>query len=270
MISSTNTKISQMDTLTEICLKKREHVEYKKTLRTIDDMKYMATDQPLPSGFISALRSAQGPALIAEVKKASPSKGIIRHDFDPIKIAQEYQKAGAPCLSVLTDEPYFQGCDGYMVSIKKAVNIPVLRKDFMIDPYQIYESRTLGADCILLIMAALEDSEATELYEIARELRMDILVEVHNLEELERSKKLDPMMIGVNNRNLKTLDVDVKTSHDLLRYMPKNCFKVSESGLADNETIKSLHSVGYNAFLVGESLMRQENIAEAVKQLIGK
>ncbi len=257
-----------MDKLTEICLKKREHVEYKRSLRTLDDMRYMAEDQPLPSGFLTAMKATNGPALIAEVKKASPSKGIIRHDFDPVQIAQTYKTSGATCLSILTDEPYFQGCDGYLVSIKKAVNIPVLRKDFMIDPYQIYESRTLGADCILLIMAALEDNQATELYEITRELRMDILIEVHNLEELERSLKLDPMMIGVNNRNLKTMAIDLKTSYDLLKYMPKNCYKISESGIPDNQTLRGLHTSGYNGFLVGESLMRQDDISAAVKELI--
>ncbi len=257
-----------MNKLIEICEKKREHVEYKRSLRTLDDMRYMAEDQPLPSGFISAMKNTTGPSLIAEVKKASPSKGVIRHDFDPIQIAKTYKESGASCLSVLTDEPYFQGCDGYLVSIKKAVNIPVLRKDFMVDPYQIYESRTLGADCILLIMAALENNQATELYEIARELRMDVLIEVHNLEELERSIKLDPMMIGVNNRNLKTLEVDIKTSYDLLKSMPKNCYKISESGINDNQTLRGLHTSGYDGFLVGESLMRQENISKAVKELI--
>lgn len=257
-----------MNKLTEICEKKREHVEYKRSLRTLDDMRYMAGDQPLPSGFISVMKASTGPALIAEVKKASPSKGVIRHDFDPIEIAKTYKSAGASCLSVLTDEPYFQGCDGYLVSIKKAVNIPVLRKDFMVDPYQIYESRTLGADCILIIMAALSDGQATELYEIARELRMDVLIEVHDLEELERSIKLDPMMIGVNNRNLKTLEVDIKTSYDLLKSMPANCYKISESGIADNQTLRGLHASGYNGFLVGESLMRQDDINRAVKELI--
>lgn len=256
-----------MDKLTEICAKKAEHVAYKKSLRTLDDMKYMADDQPLPSGFLSAMKKTKGSALIAEVKKASPSKGIIRHDFDPVNIAKIYKDSGASCLSVLTDEPYFQGCDGFLVSIKKAVDIPVLRKDFMIDLYQIYESRTLGADCILIIMAALSDHQARELYETAIELRMDVLVEVHNLEELERAIRLDPMMIGVNNRNLKTLEVDLQTSYDLLMSMPKGVYKISESGIAE-ESLPDLHNAGYQGFLVGESLMLQEDIALAVKNLL--
>ncbi|MGH1455424.1 MAG: indole-3-glycerol phosphate synthase TrpC [Alphaproteobacteria bacterium] len=259
-----------MNTLQKICETKKEHVRNKKSERSLDDLKYMSGDMPLPSGFVSALKRENGAALIAEVKKASPSKGVIREDFNPVSIARIYKNAGANCVSVLTDEPYFQGHDDYLVAVKKEVNIPVLRKDFMIDPYQIYESRALGADCILLIMAALDDSLATELYEIALSLNMDILVEVHNLEELERAAKLNPMMIGVNNRNLKTLEVDVNTSFDLLMNIPDNCVKISESGIADNDVVQRLHNSGYNGFLVGESLMREEDIALALKNLMGK
>mgnify|MGYP005725003505 CR=1 FL=1 len=259
-----------MDKLQEICEKKKKHVEYKKSLRSIDDLRYMAENKALPSGFLSAMKRANGPALIAEVKKASPSKGIIREDFDPVNIAKIYKKAGANCLSVLTDEPYFQGHDDFLIEIKDNVDIPVLRKDFMVDPYQIFESRALGADCVLLIIAALDDSLACDMYEIARGLNMDILVEVHNLHELERAFRLNPMMVGVNNRNLKTLEVDVATSYDLLMSMPKDCFKISESGIDSHDTLSRLAHVGYQGFLVGESLMRQDDIGLAVQELLGK
>ncbi len=253
--------------LKEICTRKAEHVRLQKSKYSLADLEALTTHAAPPKGFIKALRIAHGPALIAEVKKASPSKGVIREDFDPVHIAQTYEKNGANCLSVLTDAPYFQGSDEYLKSIKKTVQIPVLRKDFMIDPYQIMESRTLGADCILLIMAALSDSQAQELYKAAESLNMDILVEVHNAEELERAIDLNPQMIGVNNRNLKTLEVDTKTSFDLLSKIPNNTLKVAESGLSDAKTISDLHAAGYQAFLIGESLMAHENIAEKIHLL---
>lgn len=256
--------------LHEICTKKKEHVARKKVQRSLDDLRYMVDDTPLASGFLGAMKRVHGPALIAEVKKASPSKGVIREDFNPVEIAQIYKAGGAACISVLTDEPYFQGHDEYLVQVKKAVDIPVLRKDFMVDPYQIYESRYLGADCILLIMAALRDGEAWEMYDLARDLGMDVLVEVHDLEELERAKRFNPMMIGVNNRNLKTLDVDVQTSRDLLMYMPDDTYKISESGISDPEVIQNLNAAGYSGFLVGESLTRQDDIAAAVAHLLQK
>lgn len=258
-----------MNTLDKICADKAEHVAYRKSITTLNDMKYRASDMPLPYGFANAIKRKTTPALIAEVKKASPSKGLIRADFDPVSIAKIYKDNGATCISVLTDEPYFQGKDEYMVAVKKAVDIPVLRKDFMIDPYQIYESRILGADCILLIMAALDNQMALELYQTARYLNMDVLVEVHNLEELERAARLSPMMIGINNRNLKTLEVNVNTSFDLLPHIPDTCVKIAESGITDNKTITGLHICGYNGFLVGESLMRQDDIAAAMKDLLG-
>lgn len=258
-----------MSVLQEICDKKRLHVERKKSEISLDDLQYKIADMPLPSGFLCRLMMQTTPALIAEVKKASPSKGIIREDFDAVTIARIYEQAGATCLSVLTDEPYFQGHDSYLVDVKKAVNLPVLRKDFIIDEYQIYESRALGADCILLIMAALDDKQARHFYECALSLRMDILVEVHDLAELERAVRLDPMMIGVNNRNLKTLDVDINTSFDLLMNIPSTAYKVAESGITTNSDITSLNNAGYRGFLVGESLMRQNNIAQAVHDLLG-
>lgn len=257
-----------MNTLEKICADKRIHVEERKAAVPFDTLKRECENLRLPSGFLTRLKSAKGPALIAEVKKASPSKGLIREDFDPVKIAQIYQKAGATCLSVLTDMPYFQGHDDYLRTIINAVDLPVLRKDFMLDPYQIYESRVLGADCVLLIMAALEDSQAQELYETALELHLDILVEVHNLEELERALRLDPMMIGVNNRNLKTLEVNIGTSLELLLNLPHATYTISESGIADHATMMRLHKAGYRGFLVGESLMRQDDIEKAVLDLL--
>lgn len=257
-----------MDKLTEICEKKASHVAYKESQRSINDLKYIVNDLRLPASFLEALQRQNTPALIAEVKKASPSKGIIREDFNPVHIAQIYKDAGATCLSVLTDEPYFQGHDDFLIAVKKKVDIPALRKDFTISQYQIYESRVLGANCILLIMAALTDQQAFEFYEIARSINLDVLVEVHNLEELERAKRFNPMMIGVNNRNLKTLEVDINTSFDLAIHMPKESYWISESGIGTHKTLSSLHDIGYRGFLVGESLMRQDDIAKAVKTLL--
>ena len=259
-----------MNTLKKICKTKEEHVAHMKTLRPESDLKYMASDMPLTIGFKDHMMMAHGPALIAEVKKASPSKGVIREDFDPVAIAQIYEDAGANCISVLTDEPYFQGHDDFLVNVKESVDIPVIRKDFIIDPYQVYESRVLGADCILLIAAALEDKKLWELYDIAVDLHLDVLVEVHDLEELERTLRLDPMMLGVNNRDLKTLDVSVSTSLDLLMHIPSEVYKISESGIDSHDTLQSLHTAGYQGFLVGESLMREDNIAQAVQNLLKK
>ena len=258
-----------MNTLEEICEKKKEHVAHKKSLRTLDDLKYMVSEKPLPCGFLNRMKAAKGPALIAEIKKASPSKGLIRKDFNPVEIAKIYKNAGATCLSILTDEPYFQGHDDFLIAVKENIDIPVLRKDFMIDPYQIYESRVLGADCILLIMAALDNNTARELYETARHLRMDVLVETHNLEEVERALRLNPMMIGINNRNLKTLQVDIKTSYHLHAHIPPEIYKISESGIGSHDTVMDLYNAGYKGFLVGESLMREDDISKAVRVLLG-
>lgn len=259
-----------MNTLEEICAKKRLHVEDCKAKTTLADLKARIENQEKPRGFLNALKSSSGPALIAEVKKASPSKGVIRADFDPVSIAKIYEENGAACLSVLTDSPYFQGHDDYLVAIKKAVRLPLLRKDFMIDEYQIYEARALGADCILIIMAALDDQTVKTLYDLSVSLGMDVLMEVHDLPELERAKTINPMMIGVNNRNLKTLAVDIQTSFNLAPHYPANTFKIAESGIGDHTTILSLRTAGYKGFLVGESLMRQDDIAKATLTLLGQ
>ena len=264
------TQSSDMDVLSKICAKKEDHIRFKKLQSPLNDLKVAISALPKPLGFLEHMKEEEGAALIAEVKKASPSKGIIREDFDPVQIARIYESAGATCISVLTDEPYFQGSDEFLIAIKNAVKIPVLRKDFIIDPYQVYESRVMGADCILLIMAALSDDLAAELYGLARELGMDVLVEVHNMEELERALLLKPMMVGVNNRNLKTLQVDIETSYELFAKIPKSTYKISESGIASNEDLTKLYTHGYNGFLVGESLMREYDIAIALRNLLGK
>lgn len=208
--------------------------------------------------------------MIAEVKKASPSKGIIREDFDAVKIAQIYAVNGASCLSVLTDEPHFHGHDLYLAQIRAVVTLPLLRKDFMLEEYQLFESRALGADCILLIMAALDDSSARALYALATKLGMDTLFEVHDEEELDRALSLSPKMIGVNNRNLKTLDVDLGTGLNLAGSIPRDILCVAESGIADHETLMAFHAGGYHTFLVGESLMRSGDIGAATRALLGR
>ncbi len=259
-----------MSKLEEICARKQEHIEAQKSKESFDDLKYKVADLPPSRGFMGALMNKMPLSLIAEVKKASPSKGVIRANFDPVEIAKAYEKAGAACVSVLTDEPFFQGADEHLTQIKEAVSLPVLRKDFMLDEYQIYESRALGADCILLIMAALDDDQVKSLYAAAEELRMDVLVEVHDQAELERTLALNPAMIGINNRDLKTLEVDIQTSQSLAASIPDHIFKVSESGIGSHEDIESLQASGFRGFLVGESLMKQDNIEEAVRNLITK
>ncbi len=255
--------------LDKICDDKRRHIERKKAYIPLSDLKSKSQDQSPTRGFIRTLKS-HDPALIAEVKKASPSKGIIRQDFDPVAIAKTYASNGAACLSVLTDEPYFQGHDDYLVAIRAAVNIPILRKDFMLDAYQLYEARAMGADCILLIMAALEDTQAAELYDLATSLEMDTLFEVHDENELERCLALAPKMVGVNNRNLKTLEVDLATGMNLALSMPQDVVRVAESGINDYETVETFAAAGFNAFLIGESLMRESDIGHATRKILGK
>lgn len=256
--------------LDKICADKADHVVLKKRQRAEYDLKLLVEEQAPTRPFINSLKekAEDGVALIAEVKKASPSKGIIRADFNPVEIAGIYQAHGAACLSVLTDEPYFQGHDDYFTAIRANVGLPMLRKDFMIDPYQIYESRALGADCILLIMACLSDSQASEFYDLASALGMDSLFEVHNEEELHRALRLKPKMLGVNNRNLKTLEVDLQTGLNLAKNIPENILKVAESGIYDRTHVTQFLESGFNAFLIGESLMREDDIGAAVNKLI--
>jgi indole-3-glycerol phosphate synthase len=259
-----------MNKLEEICAKKRDYVEAQKARLSLDDLKYKVADTPPPRGFIGHLLQMQGFPLITEIKKASPSKGLIRRNFDPAVLAKEYEDAGASCLSVLTDEPYFQGHDDHLIAAHNSSKLPILRKDFMLDEYQIYESRALGADCVLLIIAALTKSEAQKLYDTATALRMDVLVEIHDRIELDVALKISPMMIGINSRNLKTLDVDLKTARELAPLIPEHIVKIAESGIGDHEELVDLRKRGFGGFLVGESLLRQENIGKAVQELLGK
>ena len=260
-----------MSVLNEICKKKRDHIETQKNVLSLDDIKLQMSEQIPPRGFINRIRAMnkKGIALITEVKKASPSKGLIRENFDPALIAKTYEENGAACISVLTDEPYFQGHDNHFKSARAVVNIPMIRKDFMIDAYQIYESRAMGADCVLLIMAALEDALAQDLFSLSSDLGMDVLVEIHDEIELQRALNLNPALIGINNRNLKTLEVNVETSFKLIEKMPISTIKIAESGLSEHGTIKKLKAAGYSGFLVGESLMREPDIANAVKKISG-
>jgi len=260
------------DTLSEICAKKREHVAKQKSLRPESELLHIAKDASAPRGFIKALiakRSATGIALIAEIKKASPSKGIIRSDFHPANLARSYAEGGAACLSVLTDEPYFQGKDAYLSEARAAAGLPVLRKDFMLDPYQVTEARALGADCILLIMAALSDTQARELEAAAQAYKMDVLVEVHDRAELDRALALSSSLIGINNRNLKTLAVDLSTSETLAKYLPPHILAVCESGIHTHSDIERMQRKNIGCFLVGESLMREPDVTAATRKLLG-
>lgn len=259
--------------LHEICTAKMEHVERHQHLIPEIVFQEKAKLQEVPRGFCAAIASKKAknqPALIAEVKKASPSKGIIRADFDPQRIAHTYEEAGATCVSVLTDQPYFKGLDEDFEAARQVISLPMIRKDFMLTPYQITESRALGADCILIIMAALDDTTAKDLSDRATDLGMDILFEVHDKQELDRALNLFPKMVGINARNLKTLQVDIQTSFDLVKDIPASVIRVAESGIGSHEELKALHSAGFDAFLVGESLMRQDDIGQAVHKLLGK
>lgn len=252
--------------LDEICARKREHIAERKKIISPEEIRESAQTASAPRGFADALKNSKQPAIIAEIKKASPSVGIIRPDFDLMDIAMIYQESGAACISVLTDEPYFQGRDEYIGQVKRIVKLPVLRKDFILEEYQVYESRMLGADCILLIMAALDETEAHDLHQLSGSLGMDVLVEIHDEEELHRAMELAPAMIGINNRNLKTLQVDVRTSHELAKKIPSDVLKIAESGISDIETIRALQKDGFDGFLIGESLMKQRDIGAALKK----
>ena len=259
------------DTLARICRDKRADLQNRQAGRPLSQVEADAANAPPVRGFGAALRrdaAEHGFGLIAEIKRASPSKGLIRKDFDPESLAGAYDRGGATCLSVLTDTPYFQGRDADLVAARSAVPLPVLRKDFMLDPYQIAEARALGADCILLILAALSDAQAGELAAAATSWNLDILAEVHDRTELERALALPTGLIGVNNRNLKTLQVDLATSVDLLPDIPDDRLAVSESGLHSPADLRRMHRSGAAAFLIGESLMRQDDVAHATASLL--
>ena len=259
------------DKLTEICDTKRGEVAARKPLASLGQLDALAAEQTPPRGFEAALRAtaATGFALIAEIKKASPSKGLIRADFDPAAHARAYQQGGAACLSVLTDAPYFQGHEDYLVAARAACALPVLRKDFMIDPWQVAEARSIGADAILIIVAALDDTQMAEIESAAIERGMDVLVEVHNETEMERAARLKSRLIGVNNRDLKRFVTDLATTERLVPLAPERSLLVSESGIGSHGDLLRLAGSGIRAFLVGESLMRETDIAAATRALLG-
>ena len=259
--------------LERICAEKRRHVAARKAARPIEALTREAEKLPPPRPFATALTTVADAgrfAVICEMKRASPSGGQIRTDFDPKLLARQYEEGGGACLSVLTDTPYFQGRDEDLIAARSACGLPCLRKDFMLEPYQIVESRALEADCVLLIMAALTDGEAYELESLATDLGMDVLVEVHDAEELSRALRLRSRLIGINNRNLKTLKTDLATTEELARLIPDDRILVSESGIKALADLERLAEAGADAFLVGESLMREKDVTRATRALIGE
>ncbi|WP_413203485.1 indole-3-glycerol phosphate synthase TrpC [Rhodospirillum sp. A1_3_36] len=261
------------DILKKICATTAEEVARRKAIEPENALLDHAKTAEPPRGFAKALSTTVAAGrygLIAEIKKASPSAGVIRPNFDPATLAQAYAAAGASCLSVLTDGPYFQGHADFLAQARAAVSLPILRKDFMIDPWQITEARAMGADCILLILACLEDSLAAEMEAKAIELGMDVLAEVHDETELERALAcLKTPLIGVNNRNLKTLVTDISTTERLAGRLPKGRVLVSESGLRTRNDLNRMARVGAQRFLIGEHLMRQPDVGMATRALIG-
>lgn len=261
-----------MSVLGDILAAKKQHVAASKKAVSLPELEARAaTYEPLDFGEALTRKIAQhGYGLICEVKKASPSKGVIQPNFEPVRHASGYVAGGAACISVLTDTPYFQGADTDLQAVRAAVNIPLIRKDFMIDPYQVVEAKALGADCILLILAALSQSQALELEATANQLGLHVLAEVHAAAELDAALMLKTPLIGVNNRNLKTLEVDTSTTATVAANIPQGKHIVAESGLSGHADLQALKAIGIERFLIGESLMRQSDQASAVKQFLGR
>ncbi|NNM76689.1 indole-3-glycerol phosphate synthase TrpC [Sphingomonas sp. ID1715] len=259
-----------MNKLQEICAHKRAEVADRKRSTSQADQNARVLAQSPPRGFRRALDEAPGFGLIAEIKKASPSKGLIRADFDPPAHARAYEAGGAACLSVLTDERYFQGADDYLVAARAACALPVLRKDFMVDPWQVAEARALGADAILIIAAALSDDQMAEIEAAAVEHGMDALIEVHDADELDRALRLRSRLIGVNNRDLRDFSVDFARTYELVGRAPPGCTFVAESGLTSHADLAEMAEHGVRCFLVGEALMRQADVEAATRALLGR
>ena len=258
------------DILETILARKAVEVAERRARVPLEALQARLAGAPPVRGFADALRAsiaAGNPAVIAEVKKASPSKGVIRPDFHPADIAVSYEFGGASCLSVLTDVDFFQGADAYLQQAREACTLPVLRKDFTIDPYQVYEARVLGADCILLIVAALDDPQLVDLSGLAMQLEMDVLVEVHDIDELERALQVPVPLIGINNRNLRTFEVSLENTLSMKDAVPKDRLLVTESGIVVAQDIATMRSAGVNAFLVGETFMRADEPGDALRQL---
>lgn len=258
--------------LDRILRRKQEEVAERKAARSLEQVRADAEAQSPARGFARALREcvdAGGPAVIAEVKKASPSKGVIREDFDPAAIARSYEQGGATCLSVLTDRDFFQGSEAYLQQAREACALPVLRKDFTIDPWQVWEARAIGADAVLLIAAALEDELLAQLYAATRDAGLDALVEVHTREELHRALRLDAELIGINNRDLHTFDTTLDTTLDLLDEIPDDRLVITESGIHEPENVHRMRDNGVEAFLVGEAFMRAADPGRELRRLFG-
>jgi indole-3-glycerol phosphate synthase len=257
--------------LDEIIAVKRGEVAERKAAISLAELQALAMAQTPPRGFRAALdaKAASGYGLIAEIKKASPSKGLIRADFDPPAHARAYAAGGAACLSVLTDAPFFQGHEEYLIAARAACPLPVIRKDFMIDPWQVLEARSIGADAILIIVAALENAQMAEIEDAAIGLGMDVLVEVHDAAELDRALALRSRLIGVNNRNLKDFTVSFDRTYELVGRAPEGCTFVAESGLTSRADLDAMAEHGVRCFLIGESLMRQDDVEAATRAMIG-
>jgi indole-3-glycerol phosphate synthase len=265
--------MDQADALARICADTRVETARRQRETSLAALQArIAATADAPRGFARALRqaaAARGFGLIAEIKRASPSGGLIRPDFDPPALARAYMEGGATCLSVVTDTPHFQGDTVHLVAARAVVPLPVIRKDFILDPWQIFESRAMGADCVLLILAALDDAQAIDLEAAAVDLGMDVLAEVHNREELYCALRLRTPLIGINNRNLKTLQTDLATTETLAADLPADRFLVAESGIRTHADITRLAAAGARAFLVGESLLRQADVTAATRALLG-